>query len=68
MTEKYPEHSLGNEFKLLIEIRGIYDGWSVGVRHDDTLVNRWPEDHFRHAATQKWIEDEIIRRENKDEQ
>lgn len=25
----------------LIELRGVYDGWSVAVMRDGTRVNRW---------------------------
>lgn len=39
-----------------IEIRGIYDGWSVAKMKDGTLVNRWPEDDRRHKPTQDWID------------
>jgi hypothetical protein len=38
-----------------IEIRGIYDGWSVAKLKDGTLVNRWPVDDRRHGPTQEWI-------------
>lgn len=41
---------------ILIEIRGIYDGWSVKQMPDGTLVNRWPPDDRRHAPAQQWIE------------
>jgi hypothetical protein len=41
----------------LVEIRGVYDGWSVKVLKDGTAVNRWPADDYRHAATQKWIDE-----------
>lgn len=27
----------------LIELRGVYDGWSVAVMKDGTRVNRWAE-------------------------
>lgn len=27
----------------LIELRGVYDGWSVAVLKDGTLVNRWAD-------------------------
>ena len=40
-----------------IEIRGIYDGWSVAKMKGGTLVNRWkPEDGRRYTETQAWIE------------
>lgn len=45
------------EYAVLIEIRGLYDGWSVGVKHDGTMVNRWsPEDKIRHERTQQFID------------
>lgn len=27
----------------LIELRGVYDGWSVAVMKDGTRVNRWAD-------------------------
>ena len=27
----------------LIEFRGVYDGWSIAVLKDGSLVNRWAE-------------------------
>ena len=39
-----------------ISIRGVYDGWSVAVLKDGTMLNRWPPDDRRHKATQDWIE------------
>lgn len=41
---------------ILIEVRGIYDGWSIAKLPSGALVNRWPEDDRRHAATQEVIE------------
>lgn len=42
-----------------IELRHIYDGWSVGLTEDGSLVNRWEDrqDEFpeRFEATQEWI-------------
>ena len=39
-----------------IEIRGIYDGWSVAKMKDGTLVNRWkPEDGRLYQQTEEWI-------------
>ena len=39
----------------LIEIRGIYDGWSVAQMQDGALINRWDEEDRRHGPTQEWI-------------
>lgn len=55
MTD-YPEGT------VLIEIRGIYDGWSVAKLPDGTLVNRWLEGTQRHAQTQAWIDREEARK------
>lgn len=47
----YPEGT------VFIEIRGIYDGWSVARLPDGTLHNRWePDDERRYVATQEWID------------
>ena len=40
---------------LFIEIRGIYDGWSVKQLPDGTLANRWPVGDRRYQPTQDWI-------------
>lgn len=29
------------DYAYVIELRGVYDGWSIGVLPDGTLVNRW---------------------------
>lgn len=33
----------GAEIDYYIELRGVYDGWSVAVLRDGTRVNRWAE-------------------------
>lgn len=43
------------EGTVLIEIRGIYDGWSVAKLPDGSLVNRWHPNDSRHHAVQEWI-------------
>ncbi len=30
-----------NDVDHLIELRGVYDGWSAAVMSDGTFVNRW---------------------------
>lgn len=40
-----------DDVAMLIEIRGIYDGWSVAKMKDGTYRNRWPEDDPRHTPT-----------------
>ena len=42
----------------LIEIREIYDGWSVAKLPDGTLVNRWDKGTRRYVVTQQWIKGE----------
>ena len=50
MTENdFPEGT------TLIEIREIYDGWSVAKLPDGTLINRWDKGTRRYVATQQWI-------------
>ena len=43
------------EGTIFIEVRGIYDGWSVAKLPDGTFVNRWKEDGRRKERTQEWI-------------
>ena len=45
-----------SEIEVRVEIRGIYDGWSVAKMKDGMLVNRWEPDDWRYQATQDWIE------------
>lgn len=33
----------GKKVDHLIELRGVYDGWSVAVLEDGTHVNRWAD-------------------------
>ena len=44
------------EGTILIQILGVYDGWSVAKLPDGALVNRWDPADRRHAATQKYID------------
>lgn len=41
---------------IFIEIREIYDGWSVAELPDGTLVNRWDKNDRRYAPAQEWID------------
>lgn len=41
---------------LLIELRGVYDGWSVAVGEDGTMANRWHPNDSRYARTQQFID------------
>lgn len=45
------------DVEIFIEVRGIYDGWSVAKMKDGSYRNRWPEDDRRHKPTA-----EVIRR------
>ena len=47
-----------DDVAAFIELRHIYDGWSVAKMKDGTYVNRWPEDDRRHKAVQEWLERE----------
>lgn len=44
-----------NEVDVLIQITGLYDGWSVAKMKDGTYVNRWPEGDARHAEVDKLV-------------
>jgi len=41
---------------VLIEIRGLYDGWSIAKLPSGELVNRWSEDDPRYVKVQEIIE------------
>lgn len=44
------------DYVLLIELRDVYDGWSVGVDKEGRMHNRWlPEDGRRYNLTQDFI-------------
>lgn len=45
----------GKEVEILIEIRGVYDGWSVARTVDGEYINRWPKNDRRHQPTADWI-------------
>ena len=45
-----------DEVAMTIEVRGIFDGWSVAQMKDGRLLNRWPPDDRRHQPTQEWID------------
>lgn len=48
-TGSFPE---GTQF---IELRDIYDGWSVVRLPDGRYVNRWEPNNPRYAQVQRWI-------------
>lgn len=41
----------------LIQLQGVYDGWSVAVLPNGTVLNRWDPIAYprRYAATEKFI-------------
>lgn len=43
------------DVQYLIEVRGIYDGWSVALMNDGTYVNRWEQDDRRYQPTQDYM-------------
>jgi len=55
-----------DDIAYLVEIPGVYDGWSVAVHKDGSMTNRWArlhEEYYasevitdRYEATQRWIE------------
>ena len=48
-----------SEIDHVIEIRGIYDGYSITVLKDGTVINRWagvPGHEERAARTQEYID------------
>ena len=44
------------EGSIYIEIRGVYDGWSVARLPDGTMLNRWDVTDRRYLPTQAWID------------
>lgn len=48
------------EGTICIEIREIYDGWSVAKLPDGTLVNRWEPDQRQYKPTQEWIRRQAV--------
>ena len=43
------------EGTIFIEIREIYDGWSVAQLPDGTMINWWDKGTRRYVATEQWI-------------
>lgn len=50
-----PEHIDTVEVECLIEVRGIYDGWSIARMKDGSLINRWAPDDRLWKPTQDMI-------------
>ena len=51
------------QVEVLIEVQGIYDGWSVAKMKDGRVLNRWDKitEPYRWDKTQQWIdENELI--------
>jgi hypothetical protein len=45
-----------SQLDYYIEIRGVYDGWSVAKMKDGSYINRWEPEDRRYQATQDFIE------------
>lgn len=46
-----------HEYKLGVELQGVYDGVSVWVDYDNKMHNRWkPEDGRRYTLAQEYID------------
>lgn len=47
--------------EIVIELQGVYDGWSIAVMKDGTLRNRWSdlEGYERRADQTQAVIDEI---------
>lgn len=37
-----------DQVELLVEIPGVYDGWSWAILKDGTAVNRWDRNMYAH--------------------
>lgn len=46
---------------LFIELRDIYDGWSVLRMADGRLINRWDVGDRRYVPTQAFIDREMAK-------
>lgn len=44
-------HINGQIVQYVIELRGVYDGWSVAVLEDGSRVNRWAGEGTRRERT-----------------
>lgn len=45
-----------DEVETFIELRGVYDGWSIAKMKDGSYANRWAETDHRYKRTQDFIE------------
>lgn len=45
-----------DEVETFIELRGVYDGWSIAEMKDGSYTNRWAETDHRYKRTQDFIE------------
>jgi len=52
-----PSLSFVHDSCTYIELRGIYDGWSVRWHADGRMENRWLVGDKKYAPTQKFIEE-----------
>lgn len=49
------------EAETLVEVWGIYDGWSIALMKDGRALNRWEPGTRRHLAAEAWIRDHLAR-------
>lgn len=56
-----------DEVAMLIEIRGVYDGWSIAEMKDGSLINRWDEDDPRFLPTEDFIDGMMLDRAEEEE-
>jgi len=45
-----------DDVETFIELRGVYDGWSIAKMKDGSLINRWDESDHRYKRTQRTLE------------
>lgn len=46
----------GDGIAWLVELRGVYDGWSVAVMQDGTRVNRWGKNGVAYPGHERQFE------------
>jgi hypothetical protein len=48
---------VSDEIDYLVELRGVYDGWSIAVHKDGTLRNRWAGDdgNAKPGYERRWL-------------
>lgn len=54
--EQDPDKQPDENVDHVIQLQGVYDGWSVEIFRDGTARNRWPSEDYRSKRTQEWID------------